>query len=77
MFNDSNDIAIRILSPSLQRKAIEELNEVSERIVVDLRDLREWMNKQGNLTVVVARKYIITRYLLFIVDYYYLYLNFT
>lgn len=41
---------IRQLSPELQKKAIEELNEDPHRIPADLEALREWIRKTPHLT---------------------------
>ena len=45
----SDSLEIRPLTANLQKKAIEELNEVPERIAADLQVLREWIAKQPHL----------------------------
>ena len=45
----STTLDIRPLTPALQKKAIEELNEVPERMSADLQALREWIDKQPHL----------------------------
>lgn len=42
-------VNIRPLSPALQKKAIEELNEDPERIPKDLETFREWIKKSSHL----------------------------
>lgn len=40
---------IRKVSSSLQLKAINELNEVPERVEEDLKHIREWLTRQPHL----------------------------
>jgi len=43
-------MSVRKLSPELQKKAEEELNEVPGRITADLKDLKDWLKEQPHLT---------------------------
>lgn len=51
---------IRVLSQSLQRKAIEELNEVPENIDRDLDELRSWLHHIPHLRARLDDQFLVT-----------------
>ncbi|XP_013105368.2 alpha-tocopherol transfer protein-like [Stomoxys calcitrans] len=51
---------IRPLPEALQKVACEELNEVSERIEQDLKDLRQWIEKQPHLRARTEDQFLIS-----------------
>lgn len=51
---------IRVLSEALQKVAIEELNEVPERIEEDIEAIRTWLKKMPNMKAREDDQFIIT-----------------
>lgn len=53
-------VNIRELSPELQKKAQDELNEVPSRIEEDIEALRTWISKQPHLRTRTDDQYLVT-----------------
>jgi len=51
---------VRALSPELQAKAYDELNEVPERIQDDLKHIREWLEEQPHLNARTDDQWLLT-----------------
>ncbi|KAF5308785.1 hypothetical protein FQR65_LT06018 [Abscondita terminalis] len=53
-------LKVRKLSEELQKKANDELNEVSENVVEDVKYIREWLKKQQHILIHPDDQFIVT-----------------
>lgn len=51
-----HNMNVRLLTPSLNKKAEEELNEKSERILEDLNTFKTWISRHPKLGALKPRK---------------------